>query len=138
MSLITDLSSSESIKDVSFPKINQNFNELRKALDVVSLVDAATIAVDASALGRFFHVTLGGNRTMGNPTNPVAGRIIIFRIRQDATGSRTISWDTKYRFTATIPAPTLTTTANKFDYVGFAYNEVDDKWDVLSTNLGYL
>ena len=36
------------------------------APDVVSLSDAATIAVDAS-LGNDFRVTLGGNRTMGTP-----------------------------------------------------------------------
>ena len=39
----------------------------------VTLTDAATIATDAS-LGNLFRVTLGGNRTLGNPTNPVDGQ----------------------------------------------------------------
>lgn len=140
MSLIQDIISSESIKDVSIPKINDNFDEMRKLTDVVSLTDAATIAVNGAALGRVFAVTLGGNRTMGNPsgmTSAMDGRVIVFRIKQDATGSRTISWDTKYRFSASVPSPTLTTTANKTDYVGFVYNAADDKWDVLAANLGF-
>ena len=38
------------------------------AADYVSLTDAATIAVDMST-GINFTVTIGGNRTLGNPTN---------------------------------------------------------------------
>lgn len=140
MSLIQDILTSESIKDVSIPKINDNFDEMRKLTDKVSLTDAATIAVDGTALGRIFAVTLGGNRTMGNPTGMTSamdGRVIVFRIKQDATGSRTLSWDTKYRFSTQVPSPTLTTTANKTDYMGFVYNAVDDKWDALAFNPGY-
>ena len=38
------------------------------AADYVNLTDAATIAVDMST-GINFTVTIGGNRTLGNPTN---------------------------------------------------------------------
>ena len=37
------------------------------AAAIIGLTDAATIAVDMS-LGNNFSVTLGGNRTLGNPT----------------------------------------------------------------------
>ena len=40
---------------------------------IVNLVDAPTIATDAS-LGNYFRVTLGGNRTLGAPTNPTYGK----------------------------------------------------------------
>ena len=66
-----------------------------------TLTDAATIAVDGS-LGRIYKVTLGGNRTMGNPTNLVAGRMYTFVVGQDATGGRVLSWGTNYK--GTIPA----------------------------------
>ncbi len=39
----------------------------------VALTDAATIAMDMS-LGNLFNVTLAANRTLGNPTNMVAGQ----------------------------------------------------------------
>src|SRR5690349_18132166 len=44
---------------------------------VVILPDAATIVVDAS-IGNDFRVTISGNRTLGNPSNPTDGQKIIF------------------------------------------------------------
>ena len=64
---------------------------LRSKPLVRTLTDAATIAVDAS-LGDIFQVTLGGNRTIGVPTNPSTGQRITFVIDQDARGSRTLTW----------------------------------------------
>src|SRR5574343_1611406 len=81
----------------------------------VALTDGATINVDAS-LSNVFNVTLGGNRTFANPTNLGAGQTLIFKIRQDATGSRTITWGSAYKFPNGI-APTLSTGANKLDVV---------------------
>lgn len=101
-----------------------------------TLTDAATIAVDAS-LGNEFTVTLGGNRTLGNPTNATNGQKILFRIRQDGTGSRTLTLDTKYRLGTTITSTTLTTTANKTDYLGVIYHSGDDKFDVIAFVKGF-
>ena len=71
--------------------------------------------MDAS-LSNAFTVTLGGNRTLDNPTNLVAGFTYTFRIVQDATGSRTLAYGTAYKFPGGT-APTLTTTANAIDYL---------------------
>lgn len=106
---------------------------------VVELTDAATIAVDAS-LGNVFDVTLGDNRTMGNPTNaPADGytQKIIFRVKQDGTGSRTLAWDTDYRFSTDLASPTLTTTAGATDLIGFVYHQDDGKWDCVALNQGF-
>jgi hypothetical protein len=55
----------------------------------VTLTDAATITVDAS-LGDVYRVTLGGNRTLGAPSNPTDTQRI--RIEVGATGaSRTLT-----------------------------------------------
>lgn len=103
---------------------------------VVTLTDAATIATDAS-LGNVFAVTLGGNRTLGAPTNPVDGQEIHYRIRQDATGSRTLAYNAAFRYSTTRPSPTLSTTAAKVDYISFRYNSTDSKWDVFNIDLGH-
>lgn len=95
---------------------------------VVALTDGATIATDAS-LGNLFTVTLGGNRTMAAPTNPTDGQVIRYRVTQDATGSRLITWNAAFRFGTTYPAPTLSTAAAKVDYVEFQYSAADSKWD---------
>ena len=57
----------------------------------MALTDAATVAVDL-ALANQFRVTLGGNRTLGVPTNIVEGQQGVIVIRQDATGSRTLAY----------------------------------------------
>jgi hypothetical protein len=79
----------------------------------VSLTDAATIATDAS-LGNVFSVTLGGNRTLGAPTNLTNGATYIWRISQDATGSRTLAYASVFKFPGAV-TPTLTTTASRMD-----------------------
>jgi len=59
---------------------------------VVPLTDAATITPDFS-LGNNFAVSpsLGGNRTLANPTNLVAGQSGMIYLPQDGTGSRTLT-----------------------------------------------
>jgi len=91
----------------------------------VTLTDAATIAVDMSTFINAT-VTLGDNRTLGNPTNEKVGQTGYIRVVQDGTGSRTLSFGTDYEF-AGGTAPTLTTTANAEDllfYVVIATNRV--------------
>lgn len=102
----------------------------------VALVDGTTIAVDAS-LGNYFRVTLGGNRTMGGPSNALDGQKIIFEIIQDGTGTRTLAWNAIYTFSTDIPSPTLTTTLNKRDFIGFVYNSTAAKWYCLAVVKGF-
>ena len=83
----------------------------------VALTDAATIAVDLS-LGNNFTVTLAGNRTLGAPTNVTAGQSGVIVVTQDGTGSRTLAYNTVYKF-AGGTAPTLTTTASAVDVLAY-------------------
>ncbi len=95
----------------------------------VTLTDAATINWDA-AQSSVYRVTLGGNRTLANPTwgdgVPRNGKPFRFEILQDATGTRTLAWGNKFVFGTTYPSPTLTTTASKRDIVEFVYNSTTD------------
>lgn len=82
------------------------------------LADGANIAVDL-AKGLTCTVTIDGNRTMDNPTKKHDGRLVTFRIQQDATtGSRLITWASEYTF-AGGTAPTLSTGVNDVDVVTF-------------------
>ena len=87
----------------------------------VALTDAASIATDAS-LSNTFTVTLGGNRTLANPTNlPTAGAVIInWIITQDGTGSRTLAYGSKFKWPGGT-APTLSTAAGARDMVSGLY-----------------
>jgi hypothetical protein len=85
-----------------------------------TLTDGATITWDVGS-SPVAKVTLGDNRTLSAPTNSVAGQFISIAVIQDATGSRTLTWNSAYEFTGDV-APTLTTTASKADIFVFKYN----------------
>lgn len=103
---------------------------------IVTLTDAATIATDAS-LGSLFRVTLGGNRTLGNPTNSKDGQRCTWELIQDATGSRTITLGSNFALGTSIAAVTLTTTASKRDFLGAIYNAAAGKWYVTAFAKGF-
>lgn len=84
---------------------------------ISTLTDGTTITPDF-AVANNFTVTLGGNRTMANPTNLAAGQSGSIFIVQDGTGSRTLAWGSYWDFT-TGTAPTLTTTAGAIDRVDY-------------------
>ena len=92
----------------------------------VALTDGANIALDAS-LSNTYYVVLGGNRTLDNPTNPSDGQVINVRIRQDATGSRTLAYGTKYWFPGGTD-PVLSTAANAVDLMSCQYDATLDAW----------
>ena len=102
----------------------------------VTLTDAPTIATNA-ALGNHFRVTLQGNRTLGTPTNPTDGKRITWEIIQDATGNRTLTRSAAFVVGSTIPSTTLTTTANKRDFLTAIYNASTAKWYVIDFVKGY-
>lgn len=62
-----------------------------------TLTDGATVTPDLS-LANNFNLVLGGNRTLGVPTNIVAGQTGIITVRQDITGSRTLAYAWPYVF----------------------------------------
>lgn len=104
----------------------------------VTLTDGATISTDAS-LGNVFKVTIAGTgRTLANPTNLSNGQRLLYRVKQDASGFRTITtYGTLFRFSTALPQPTLSTAANKTDYLGFLYDSTDNKLDFIGFAAGY-
>ncbi len=99
---------------------------------------SGTISVDA-AVSDFYRVTLTGNATLANPTNSGSTNIRHFtvRVKQDATGSRTLDYGNNYRFPGGL-APVLTTTANAVDYLSFILDEAAGKWDFVGNAFNLL
>jgi len=87
---------------------------------VTALTDASTITPNF-ANSNNFSVTLGGNRTLANPSNIVAGQSGIIVITQDSTGSRTLAFGSYWKF-AGGTAPTLSTAANAVDVLAYYTN----------------
>lgn len=82
-----------------------------------TLTDAATIAwnLDSAQVAK---VTLGGNRTLGLPTNMVDGGTYILRVIQDGTGSRTLAYNAAFKWPSGT-APVLSTAAGAIDILTF-------------------
>jgi len=57
-------------------------------------------------------------------------------LKQDATGSRLVTWPGNVRWSSGV-APTLTTTANKTDYVEFVYDGLSSTFDGVGFNANF-
>jgi len=85
--------------------------------EITTLVDGATITPDMADSNNFT-VTLGGNRTLANPSNLTAGQSGSIFIVQDGTGSRTLAYGSEYDFIGGT-APTLSTAASSVDRIDY-------------------
>jgi hypothetical protein len=84
---------------------------------IAALTDGATITADL-AVANNFSVTLGGNRTLANPSNQTAGQSGTIVITQDGTGSRALYYGSNWKFPGGTP-PTLTTAASSVDVIAY-------------------
>ena len=102
--------------DTAKTDVVQSFSVAQRGT-VSALTDASTITPDFATANNF-SVTLGGNRTLANPTNLTAGQSGVITITQDGTGSRTLAYGSYFKFAAGA-APTLTTTASAVDVLAY-------------------
>lgn len=97
--------------------------------------DGATIAVDWNS-GNVHYVVIGATGRTVTFSNPKDGARYLLMVKQDGTGSRTItSWPATILW-AGGSAPTLTTTANKVDIIGCVYDGTNTKY-YCSTSLNF-
>lgn len=82
-----------------------------------TLTDAASISWNTST-AQVAQVTLAGNRALANPASLLAGATYVLLVKQDATGSRTLSFGSQYKFPDGT-APTLSTATNAVDLLSF-------------------
>ena len=102
--------------DTAKTDVAQSFTAAQRGA-ISALTDGSTITPDF-AVANNFSVTLGGNRTLANPSNLVAGQSGSIFITQDGTGSRTLAYGSNFKFPGGT-APTLTTTANAVDVLAY-------------------
>lgn len=99
-------------QEVDLPNVDAN------ALSALlgTLVDGAVITPDRDVDGLVWEVTLGGNRTLANPLNLVAGMRLQIVIKQDAVGGRTLGYGAAWKFPGGV-APVLTIAALAVDVI---------------------
>jgi len=102
--------------DTAKTDVVQSFSVAQRGT-ITALTDGSTITPDFAAANNF-SLTIGGNRTLANPTNLTAGQSGIIVITQDGTGSRTLAYGSYFKF-SNGTAPTLTTTASAVDVLAY-------------------
>jgi hypothetical protein len=92
-----------------------------------ALTDGATIDTNpVTENSTVFKVTLGGNRTLANPSPIASGVTYTWFITQDSTGGRTLAFGSKFTFPGGI-TPTLSQEAGNVDVLVATYTDVSDK-----------
>lgn len=99
-----------------------------------ALVDAATVAVDLSRSNNFT-LLLGGARTLGNPTNMLAGQAGQIVVTQAAPGGWTLAYGSNWKFRLGV-ATVLSTDAGAIDIL--SYYVIDATHIAISAGLGFL
>lgn len=88
----------------------------------VTLSDAATINWDVNS-GSIAQVTLAGNRTLGALTGAVAGAVYTLIVKQDLVGTRTLAYNSMYKFAYGVK-PVLSTVTSSVDIITFMYDGI--------------
>lgn len=93
-------------------------------------IDTAAVDYDCAASNQFYTV-LTESITVNAPTNPQNGQTIWIVLKQDGTGSWTVTWNAIFCF-AGGSTPTMTATADKADLYVATYNATLAKWLVVA------
>lgn len=99
---------------------------------VATIASSATPTHDASLYDEMEVNALAVAATFAAPLNVPAGvnASVIFRIKDNGT-ARALAWNVALRAGTDLALPS-STTVNKWLYVGFKYNGIDAKWDLIA------
>lgn len=106
---------------------------------VVNIPDATSITMNADTTDLAYQVNsqaFGATLTINAPTGtPVDGQKIILRI--NSANQQNFSWNAVFGGSVDSPLPTTTTGGFFIDYMGFIYNGIQSKWQMVAKNFGF-
>jgi len=100
---------------------------------VGSVASATSITPNIDLYDEVIQTNTGGSGTLtlNAPTGtPTDGQVLIVRIK--STNAQTYAFNAIYRASANMPFPETHIGGSKFDYLGFIYNSLATKWDLLA------
>lgn len=99
---------------------------------------AATVTMDSDSYDVYNIGALTGNITLGAPIGtPTDGQSLLVRMSQDATGSRTITFNAAFAFGSDVTAAMMPSGASaKWEFKA-AWNSTDSKWRVVGLARGF-
>lgn len=114
----------------------QDINSLQVPEVVLHLDFTASMSVPADTT-TYAKVTMAGNATVAFTGTPNDGQGLLFAVRQDATGSRVLTFDAARIRESSDVQVNFSTAGDALDYFVFRYNADDDKFDLLAINRGF-
>jgi len=109
----------EAYTDLAFLSRTQSFRKAQRGTLGV-LTDNTTITPDFATANNF-SLTIGGSRTLANPTNMAAGQSGMITITQDGSGNHTLAYGNYWKWAGGI-APILSTPAGTVDVLVYFTN----------------
>lgn len=105
---------------------------------VVTTASATSITINADTtdIAYMNNTQVAGTFTINAPTGTlVNGQKLMFKLI--STNVQTFSWNAIFVGSTDVSLPTASTGSSKADYVGFIYDSVASKWQLLAKNFGF-
>ena len=119
-SLFVTTSTAQSITGAKTFTANTALKGVQETVYAWGNVSAGTYTIDCSS-GTIHSLTLTGNVTISSFTNVSTGQSVTIKLKQDATGSRTLTSTMKFAG----GSKTLTTSSNAIDVISVLYDGTD-------------
>jgi hypothetical protein len=105
---------------------------------VVSIADGTSITMNADTtdMATQTNTQAAGTLTINAPSGtPYNGQKLILRLQ--ATNAQTFSFNAIFAGSTDLALPTTSSSASKYDYLGFVYNSTATKWQLLAKVFGF-
>ena len=105
---------------------------------IVTITDGASVTINADTTDVAIQTNTQavGTLTINAPTGTIAnGQKVVFRLQ--STNIQTFAWNGVFVGSSDVSLPSASTGSGKYDYVGFIYNSVASKWQLLAKNFGF-
>jgi hypothetical protein len=105
---------------------------------VVTLADATSITLNADTtdMGTQANTQAAGTLTINAPTGTATnGQKLMLRI--SSTNVQTFSWNSIFAGSTDLALATATSGSSKTDYLGFIYNSISTKWQLVAKVFGF-
>lgn len=105
---------------------------------VTTIADGTSISINADTTDTAVQTNTqtAGTLTINAPTGTITnGQRLIIRLQ--STNVQTFSWNAVFAGSNDLTLPTASTGSGKYDYIGFQYNSVALKWQLLAKNFGF-
>ena len=110
-------------------RINPRVVTIADATSITMNGDTTDVAIQANTQG-------AGTLTINAPTGtPVDGQRLVLRL--SSTAVQTFSFNAIFAGSTDLTLPTASSSGSKYDYMGFMYNSVAVKWQLVSRVFGF-